>query len=135
MGTRCIYLPDPSSVPTSSSKVTNPLECSIHILPKQLLREFRHVFRDECKNMQNNDSAPIRSETDQTPILLAIPTNQMARHDLVAIGDHIEAEKDRLLNVVSEYTHILIIDSFQSIISYFALIRNTLYYIPTQISF
>jgi len=85
--------------------------------------------------MQNNDSAPIRSETDQTPILLAIPTNQMARHDLVAIGDHIEAEKDRLLNVVSEYTHILIIDSFQSIISYFALIRNTLYYIPTQISF
>jgi hypothetical protein len=33
--------------------------------------------------------------------LLAIPTNQKAREDLVAIGDHIEKEKDRLLNVVS----------------------------------
>jgi hypothetical protein len=32
--------------------------------------------------------------------LLAIPTNQQAREDLVAIGDPIEFEKDRLLNVV-----------------------------------
>jgi hypothetical protein len=33
--------------------------------------------------------------------LLAIPTNQRARKDLVAVGDDIELEKDRLLNVVS----------------------------------
>jgi hypothetical protein len=32
--------------------------------------------------------------------LLAIPTNQQARHDLVAVGDEIEEEKDRLLNCV-----------------------------------
>jgi hypothetical protein len=32
--------------------------------------------------------------------LLAIPTNQHARHDLVAVGDEIEEEKDRLLNCV-----------------------------------
>ena len=29
---------------------------------------------------------------------LAIPTNQRAREDLVAVGDKVEAEKDRLLN-------------------------------------
>ena len=34
--------------------------------------------------------------------LLAIPTNQRAREDLVAVGEHIEEEKDRLLNVVRE---------------------------------
>jgi hypothetical protein len=32
--------------------------------------------------------------------LLAIPTNQQARRDLVAVGDDVEQEKDRLLNVV-----------------------------------
>ena len=31
--------------------------------------------------------------------ILVVPTNQHARQDLVAVGDHIEAEKDRLLNV------------------------------------
>ena len=30
---------------------------------------------------------------------MAIPTNQRAREDLVNVGDHIEYEKDRLLNV------------------------------------
>eukprot|EP00529_Nitzschia_sp_RCC80_P035987 CAMPEP_0113477196 /NCGR_PEP_ID=MMETSP0014_2-20120614/20078_1 /TAXON_ID=2857 /ORGANISM="Nitzschia sp." /LENGTH=160 /DNA_ID=CAMNT_0000370273 /DNA_START=283 /DNA_END=765 /DNA_ORIENTATION=- /assembly_acc=CAM_ASM_000159 len=35
--------------------------------------------------------------------LLAIPTNQRARHDLVAVGDEIEAEKDRLLNCFMEF--------------------------------
>eukprot|EP00980_Cylindrotheca_fusiformis_P005734 scaffold1194_cov127-Cylindrotheca_fusiformis.AAC.11 len=32
--------------------------------------------------------------------LLAIPTNQRAKCDLVAVGDDVEEEKDRLLNVV-----------------------------------
>jgi len=36
---------------------------------------------------------------DHTAEILAIPTNQCAREDLVAVGDKIEAEKDRLLNV------------------------------------
>jgi hypothetical protein len=47
-------------------------------------------------------------ETDETSMamhpleLLAIPTNQRAKEDLVAVGEHIEREKDRLLNVVRE---------------------------------
>jgi hypothetical protein len=39
--------------------------------------------------------------------LIAIPTNQRAREDLVAIGEHIEKEKDRLLNVVSLFSDYL----------------------------
>eukprot|EP00591_Stephanopyxis_turris_P009912 CAMPEP_0195518918 /NCGR_PEP_ID=MMETSP0794_2-20130614/13945_1 /TAXON_ID=515487 /ORGANISM="Stephanopyxis turris, Strain CCMP 815" /LENGTH=125 /DNA_ID=CAMNT_0040647965 /DNA_START=200 /DNA_END=573 /DNA_ORIENTATION=+ len=35
--------------------------------------------------------------------ILAIPTNQRARHDLVAVGDEIEQEKDRLLNVFLDF--------------------------------
>jgi hypothetical protein len=35
--------------------------------------------------------------------LLAIPTNQRALHDLVAVGDEIEREKDRLLNVFMSF--------------------------------
>lgn len=67
----------------------NGVEVSVHSLPKQLMREFRHVFGD--KYLANNNDAGAE--------LLAIPTNQHAKEDLVAIGDHIEAEKDRLLNV------------------------------------
>ena len=73
----------------------NGLECSLHTLPKPLLREFRHVFGDKYL-MENATAAPGAER-----VLLAIPTNQHAREDLVATGDHIEAEKDRLLNVVS----------------------------------
>lgn len=36
---------------------------------------------------------------DPAAEILAIPTNQRAREDLVAVGDKIEQEKDRLLNV------------------------------------
>jgi len=73
------------------------LECSVHSLPKKLLREFRHVFGDEYVN------APcVPGDTNAGPLhLIAVPTNQRAVEDLVAIGDHIEKEKDRLLNVVS----------------------------------
>jgi len=71
-------------------KEVNALECSVHTLPKQLLREFKHVFGDQYL------FGPNGGERD----LLAIPTNQRARQDLVAVGDHIEQEKDRLLNVV-----------------------------------
>ncbi len=75
------------------------LECSVHNLPKQLLREFRHVFQDEyLKRPKASIATPY---TNEEMVILAIPTNQRAREDLVAIGDHVEKEKDRLLNVVS----------------------------------
>ena len=72
--------------------LSDSLECSVHTLPKPLLREFQHVFGDQYKR-----NVP----THYSLQLLAIPTNQRAREDLVAVGDHIEEEKDRLLNVVS----------------------------------
>lgn len=52
------------------------------------MREFHHVFGDQHLHVGAGGE------------LLAVPTNQRAREDLVAIGDHIEQEKDRLLNVV-----------------------------------
>lgn len=96
--TRLVYVSDPTSSTPSND---NPLECSVHTLPKQLLREFRHVFREECKSMSEEVPSSLNDENSTDLVLLAIPTNQMAREDLVAIGDHIEAEKDRLLRVVS----------------------------------
>ena len=97
------------------------VECSVHTLPKPLLREFRHVFHDtylkrpesasgssmvhtmasdEDVNMDGHMDTDPNMVQQQQLELLAIPTNQHAREDLVAIGDHIEKEKDRLLNVV-----------------------------------
>lgn len=82
-------------------KCADDLECSLHVLPKQLMREFSHVFNDEYLKFGGNAADAVMSDaaTDSTLRLLAIPTNQRAREDLVQIGDHIEREKDRLLNV------------------------------------
>ena len=80
------------------------LECSLHYLPKPLLREFGHVFNDEYLKFDTSsggDVAMSDAAAGSSSRLLAIPTNQRAREDLVAVGDHIEEEKDRLLNVVS----------------------------------
>ncbi|GAX24536.1 hypothetical protein FisN_18Lh089 [Fistulifera solaris] len=74
---------------------TSPLEVSMHTLPKPLLREFHHVFPEE------NLTLP----ADETCEFLAIPTNQHAVEDLVAIGDKIEQEKDRCLNVFMEFAN------------------------------
>ena len=83
---------------------TDSIEVSLHTLPKQLLREFRHVFTDEYLNFSLDASADAAMDTGGgNPVLLALPTNQRAREDLVGIGDHIEAEKDRLLNVFMEF--------------------------------
>lgn len=88
------------------------LECSLHTLPKPLLREFRHVFGDQYLKgvSQLNGTGCADDVMSDAPAdaqhalrLLAIPTNQRAREDLVAIGDHIEKEKDRLLNVFIEF--------------------------------
>ena len=78
------------------------LECSLHYLPKPLIREFGHVFSDDYLKFTATDLSPSSGDTTSLR-LLAIPTNQRAREDLVAVGDHIEQEKDRLLNVVSTF--------------------------------
>ena len=64
------------------------------------MREFSHVFNDSYLRFNEDDNAMAVEEGEDLK-LLAIPTNQRAKEDLVAVGDHIEAEKDRLLNVVS----------------------------------
>jgi hypothetical protein len=90
-----------SQVSTSSDLI----ECSVHNLPKPLLREFRHVFGENY--LRDLDSM----EHDHWEIL-AIPTNQQAREDLVAVGDPIEFEKDRLLNVVRTWKDNRLADIF-----------------------
>lgn len=90
--TSSVLLP-PRLVRTDNSTDDN-LECSLHYLPKPLLREFGHVFHDEYLKFHSPKSL------EDTLTLMAIPTNQRAREDLVAVGEHIEQEKDRLLNVV-----------------------------------
>lgn len=77
------------------------LECSLHYLPKPLMREFGHVFNEEYLKFTTTDLSTSIGDTSLR--LMAIPTNQRAREDLVAVGDHIEQEKDRLLNVVSTF--------------------------------
>ena len=90
-------MPQPSStiveprLACRSGNKADPIECSLHTLPKPLVREFQHIFAE--KYLQGT------TENNNMEIL-AIPTNQHARHDLVAVGEHIEAEKDRLLNCV-----------------------------------
>ena len=72
------------------------------------MREFSHVFNDSYLRFYD-DSAMDVGGTNSELRLLAIPTNQKAREDLVAVGDHIEAEKDRLLNVVSDTSFFVMI--------------------------
>jgi hypothetical protein len=81
---------------TKVEKSDDALEVSLHTLPKQLLREFHHVFDEGNIQIQSRSG-------HAEPALLAIPTNQHAREDLVAIGPHIELEKDRLLNVFMDF--------------------------------
>lgn len=84
----------PPQLAVRDGRPDDPLECSVHTLPKPLLREFQHVFGQEyLEEMAKNVNS---TSLD----ILAIPTNQQARKDLVAVGDDIELEKDRLLNVV-----------------------------------
>lgn len=82
-----------------AGKRDDPIECSVHTLPKPLIREFRHVFGE--KYQQDLDT--MQDDGDSGMELLAIPTNQQARQDLVAVGEEIELEKDRLLNVFLEF--------------------------------
>jgi Methylmalonic aciduria and homocystinuria type D protein len=63
------------------------------------LREFHHVFPEESD----------RSDEifDPAAELLCLPTNQKARCDLVATGEDVELEKDRLLNCFIDFAHTL----------------------------
>jgi len=103
------------------------IECSVHTLPKPLQREFRHVFGDSIFSSTTTNSTESSlwfsvadNGTTNSPDIatsharevLAIPTNQKAREDLVAVGEHIEREKDRLLHVVCSLIIHFIHDSF-----------------------
>lgn len=90
---------EPKLAAPRSGKREDPIECSVHTLPKPLIREFRHVFGE--KYQQDMDS--MLEDGNNGFELLAIPTNQQAREDLVAVGDEIEFEKDRLLNVFLDF--------------------------------
>jgi len=46
---------------------------------------------------------PLDDIRDAAAEFLALPTNQRAREDLVATGEAIEREKDRLLNVFMDF--------------------------------
>mmetsp|Transcript_13356 Transcript_13356/g.33617 ORF Transcript_13356/g.33617 Transcript_13356/m.33617 type:complete len:190 (+) Transcript_13356:69-638(+) len=99
-------MPSPSSTVVEprlacrSGKQNDPIECSLHTLPKPLMREFKHVFGEKYLRGESDGDV---SMNDSDIEILAIPTNQHARHDLVAVGDEIEAEKDRLLNCFLEF--------------------------------
>lgn len=88
----------PSRLVSLDARADDEIETSLHNLPKPLMREFGHVFNDEYLKFEGGEAVDASALT-----LLAIPTNQRAREDLVAIGDHIEAEKDRLLNVFLDF--------------------------------
>mmetsp|Transcript_8833 Transcript_8833/g.12418 ORF Transcript_8833/g.12418 Transcript_8833/m.12418 type:complete len:92 (-) Transcript_8833:306-581(-) len=64
----------------------NGMEVSVHSCPRQLVREIKHVFHDLSIDFSK---------------CVAILTNQKANSDLVNVGEEIEEEKDRLLNVIS----------------------------------
>ena len=73
---------------------SDALEVSVHTLPRPLQREFKHVFPEPNLQLETFNIADGCGAE-----FLAVPTNQPAKEDLVAIGDNIEKEKDRLLNV------------------------------------
>jgi hypothetical protein len=62
------------------------LDISAHTCPNRFIKELQYVF-------PNTDIANV----------IAIPTMQFARNELVNIGDEIEVEKDRLLEKVNYF--------------------------------
>jgi Methylmalonic aciduria and homocystinuria type D protein len=75
----------------ASDTLEEPIEVSIHKLPKPLRREFGHVF-DEKR-------LALDGLMERGAELLTVLTNQQSREDLIATGEHVEGEKDRLLNI------------------------------------
>mmetsp|Transcript_16586 Transcript_16586/g.21518 ORF Transcript_16586/g.21518 Transcript_16586/m.21518 type:complete len:180 (+) Transcript_16586:89-628(+) len=63
------------------------MEVSVHGAPRALLRELKSVF----------------SGREFEEGCLAIPTCQQTQEDLVNIGEGVEVEKDRCLNVFSDF--------------------------------
>jgi len=64
------------------------MEVSVHIAPRALLSELRHVFPNRSLYLEG---------------CLAVPTLQQSTQDLVNWGDEVELEKDRCLNVFSSF--------------------------------
>jgi hypothetical protein len=62
------------------------LDISAHTCPNRFIKELQYVF-------PNTDISNV----------IAIPTMQFARNELVNIGDEIEVEKDRLLEKVNNF--------------------------------
>eukprot|EP00970_Alexandrium_tamarense_P018327 scaffold13327_cov327-Alexandrium_tamarense.AAC.3 len=52
---RIVYLNDQTSISASAGTANDELECSLHYLPKPLMREFGHVFNDEHLNFHSGD--------------------------------------------------------------------------------
>jgi hypothetical protein len=111
----------PTRILVQKDGSSDGIECSAHTMPKPLQREFRHVFGDSiCFPIATDSSLtplwPVDNNLQDKCEILAIPTNQKAREDLVAVGEHIEREKDRLLHVVrldmdySLFTHLYLIN-------------------------
>jgi Methylmalonic aciduria and homocystinuria type D protein len=93
------------------------IEVALATLPKPLLREFHHVFPERIfmddfpveRRMYTRQQGGQLQDMEQTEndneintsdcVLLAIPTNQPSVVDLVGMGEAVEQEKDRLLNV------------------------------------
>lgn len=75
----------------ASDTLEEPIEVSIHRLPKPLQREFGHVFDEK--------GLALDGLMERGAELLAVLTNQQSREELIATGDHVESEKERLLNV------------------------------------
>mmetsp|Transcript_39010 Transcript_39010/g.105660 ORF Transcript_39010/g.105660 Transcript_39010/m.105660 type:complete len:250 (+) Transcript_39010:129-878(+) len=77
----------PSNVLIKPRMVARGLEVSVCQCPKAMRRELKHVFTG-------------KTVTDDW---IAIPTNQHSEMDLVNVGDDVEFEKDRCLNVFMDF--------------------------------
>jgi len=83
---------------------TDAIEVSVHTLPRPLHREFRHVFDERNLRLDGIDNRNSGSGNNNACAeFLAIPTCQQAKEDLVSVGDKVEQEKDRLLNVFMDF--------------------------------
>jgi len=84
-----------------SDEPPDSIEISLHFLPKSLRREFKHVFGDSYLGGGDDgcEPPPPRGHDEESLELFAVASNQRAKVDLVGVGDDVEAEKDRLLNV------------------------------------
>jgi len=81
---KCLFYCSFRSTPDTTAAVCSLSgKVSLHTCPRALFRELKHVFPGV-----------------DLEACLAVPTSQKADMELVAFGDTVETEKDRLLNSV-----------------------------------